>query len=123
MDRARSIDTLTAIARSRVISWRDIAPMMVPGLAWHCSRGVELADAIDGAVGFGDGQGGRRPRQGTRRPHRVEFSLTSEEFELLGAAAGRAGRARGAYAAEVTLAAARGEDIGGVIPCRSSCVS
>jgi hypothetical protein len=46
----------------------------------------------------------------------VEFSLTSEEFELLGAAAGRAGRARGAYAAEVTLAAARGEAAGGVAP-------
>jgi hypothetical protein len=77
---------------------------------------VELADVIDGAVGGGDGQGGRRPRQGVRRPHRVEFSLTSEEFELLGAAAGRAGRARGAYAAEVTLAAARGEPAGGVAP-------
>jgi hypothetical protein len=38
----------------------------------------------------------------------VEFSLTGEEFELLGAAAGRAGRARGAYAAEAALAAARG---------------
>jgi hypothetical protein len=44
----------------------------------------------------------------------VKFSLTSEEFELL--AAGRAGRARGAYAAEAALAAARGEPAGGVAP-------
>jgi hypothetical protein len=38
----------------------------------------------------------------------VEFSLTGEEFELLGTAAERAGRARGAYAAEAALVAARG---------------
>jgi hypothetical protein len=38
----------------------------------------------------------------------VEFSLTGEEFGLLDAAAERAGRARGAYAAEAVLAAARG---------------
>jgi len=75
-----------------------------------------LSGAIYDEVSCGDGQGGRRPRQGTRRPHRVEFSLTSEEFELLGAAAGRAGRARGAYAAEAALAAARGEPAGGMAP-------
>ena len=55
----------------------------------------------------GEGQGGRRPRKGTRRLYRVEFSLTGEEFEALETAAGRAGKARGAYAAEATLAAAR----------------
>ena len=38
----------------------------------------------------------------------MEFSLTGEEFEILEAAAERAGRARGAYAAEAALAAARG---------------
>ena len=31
-------------------------------------------------------KGGRRPRQGTKRSYRVEFSLTGEEFELLEAA-------------------------------------
>ncbi len=64
-----------------------------------------MADTIaDRSVG----QGGRRPRQASKRPYRVEFSLTSEEFGLLEAAAERAGRARGAYAAEAALAAARG---------------
>jgi hypothetical protein len=67
-----------------------------------------MADAIDDRTGRNDVQGGRRPRQGARRPYRVEFSLTGEEFELLEAAADRAGQARGAYAAEAALAAARG---------------
>jgi hypothetical protein len=43
---------------------------------------------------------GRRSRQPGRRPRRVEFSLSDEEFGELGAAAARAGLARGAYAAE-----------------------
>jgi len=67
-----------------------------------------MADAIDDRAGRNDVQGGRRPRQGARRPYRVEFSLAGEEFKLLEAAAERAGRARGAYAAEAVLAAARG---------------
>jgi hypothetical protein len=67
-----------------------------------------MADAINGGVDRGDAQGARRPRQGARRLYRVEFSLTGEEFSLLGAAAERAGRAKGAYAAEAALAAARG---------------
>jgi len=58
-----------------------------------------MADAIDDRAGRNDVQGGRRPRQGARRPYRVEFSLAGEEFKLLEAAAERAGRARGAYAA------------------------
>ena len=67
-----------------------------------------MADTINDKTGRRDEQGGRRPRQGIKRGYRVEFSLTGEEFELLGAAAERAGRARGAYAAEAALAAARG---------------
>jgi hypothetical protein len=67
-----------------------------------------MADTIDGMASSGDAQGGRRPRLGSKRPHRVEFSLTGEEFELLEAAAERTGRARGAFAAEAGLAAARG---------------
>jgi hypothetical protein len=55
-----------------------------------------------------EAQGGRRPRQGARRPHRVEFTLTDEELELLEGAARRSGRSRGAYAAEAALAAAQG---------------
>jgi hypothetical protein len=46
----------------------------------------------------------------------VEFSLTGEEFELLEAAAARAGRARGAYAAEAALAVARGGAVGASAP-------
>jgi hypothetical protein len=51
---------------------------------------------------------GRRLRQPTRRLRRVEFSLTDDEFAELGAAAARAGLARGAYAAEAALSASRG---------------
>jgi hypothetical protein len=75
-----------------------------------------MADIIQAEAGPGEVQGGRRPRQGARRPHRVEFSLTGEEFEVLEAAAGRAGRARGAYAAEAALAAARGRPSAGDSP-------
>src|ERR1700729_1521107 len=51
---------------------------------------------------------GRRSRQTDRRSRRVEFSLSDEEFGELGAAAARAGLARGAYAAEAALSVARG---------------
>jgi hypothetical protein len=77
-----------------------------------------MAAAINDSAGHADVQGGRRPRQGTTRPYRVEFSLTGEEFELLEAAAGRAGRARGAYAAEAALAAARGGPVCADAPLR-----
>jgi hypothetical protein len=56
----------------------------------------------------GEGQGSRRSRQVVRRPHRVEFALTEDEFKVLGTAAGRARLARGAYAAEAALAVAGG---------------
>ena len=67
-----------------------------------------MADPIHDSTDRNDVQGGRRPRHGARRAYRVEFSLTGEEFELLEAAAERTGRARGAFAAEAGLAAARG---------------
>ena len=50
----------------------------------------------------------RRSRQTVSRPKVVQFSLTEEEFEEVSAAAARSGLARGAFAADVTLAAARG---------------
>jgi hypothetical protein len=50
----------------------------------------------------------RRPRQEARRPHTVRFDLTEAEFAELEQAARQAGLARGAYAAEAALAAARG---------------
>jgi len=77
-----------------------------------------MADAIHDKARRSDLQGGRRPRQGARRAYRVEFSLTGEEFELLEAAAGRAGRARGAYVAEAVLAAAHGGPVAADTPLR-----
>ncbi len=65
-------------------------------------------------------QGARRLRQQAPRPYRVEFSLTAGEFAAVEAAAGRAGLARGAYAAEVTLAAARGAAMGEQTPFRQA---
>ena len=50
----------------------------------------------------------RRSRQAVPRPRVVQFSLTEVEFGEVSAAAVRSGLARGAFAAEVTLAAARG---------------
>jgi hypothetical protein len=50
----------------------------------------------------------RRSRQAASRPKVVQFSLTEEEFEEVSVAAARSGLARGAFAAEVTLAAVRG---------------
>ena len=46
----------------------------------------------------------RRSRQPVSRPKTVQFSLSLEEFDAVSRAAAQAGLARGAYAAEVTLA-------------------
>ena len=50
----------------------------------------------------------RRSRETVPRPRIVQFSLTEAEFDEVNGAAAQAGLARGAFAAEVTLAAARG---------------
>ncbi|MFI5068128.1 MAG: hypothetical protein ACHP9Z_29680 [Streptosporangiales bacterium] len=50
----------------------------------------------------------RRSREAVSRPKVVQFSLTEAEFAEVSGAAARASLARGAFAAEVTLAAARG---------------
>ena len=50
----------------------------------------------------------RRSRQGIPRPRTVQFSLSEEEFAEVSEAAARSGLARGAFAAEATLATARG---------------
>lgn len=52
------------------------------------------------------GQGRRRARQPVPRTRMVEFTLTGEEYAILAEAAGRAGMARRAYAAQAALAAA-----------------
>jgi hypothetical protein len=50
----------------------------------------------------------RRSREALPRPRVVQFSLTEAEFDEVSGAAAQAGLARGAFAAEVTLAAVRG---------------
>jgi hypothetical protein len=50
----------------------------------------------------------RRSRQAAPRPRLVKFFLTDEELAELDEAAGQARLARGAFAAEAALAAARG---------------
>jgi hypothetical protein len=61
----------------------------------------------DAASSGEHGQGRRRGRQPAPRRHRVGFVLTDEEYAAVQAAAGRAGLARGAYVAQVVLAAAQ----------------
>jgi hypothetical protein len=66
-----------------------------------------MVGTIDGSSGTGGGgQGRRRVRQPVPRTRRVEFTLTGEEYAVMVAAAGQAGLARRAYAAQAALAAA-----------------
>jgi hypothetical protein len=64
----------------------------------------------------------RRSRQAVPRPKVVQFSLTEEEFEEVSTAAARSGLARGAFAADVTLAAARGTQSKAGSPAREAVV-
>lgn len=64
----------------------------------------------------------RRARRQVSRPKVVQFSLTEEEFGQVSDAAARAGLARGAFAAEVTLAAARGVSARAGSPLREALV-
>lgn len=57
----------------------------------------------------------RRSRQPVKRSRTARFDLSDEEFREVGAAAERAGLAKGAYAAQVVLSAARG----GAVPTDS----
>ena len=63
---------------------------------------------------------GRRSRERGRRPRRVEFTLTDDEFAELEAAAGLARLSRGAYAAQAALAVARGGGNGAGVPMREA---
>ena len=71
-----------------------------------------MTGTINGHSQVGGGQGRRRTRQPVPRTRRVEFTLTGEEYAVVVAAAGRAGLARRAYAAQAALAAATGRLIG-----------
>jgi hypothetical protein len=61
---------------------------------------------------------GRRTREAARRARRVEFTLTDQEFAVVDAAAARTGLSRGAFAAQATLASARGTAGAGGDPFR-----
>jgi hypothetical protein len=62
----------------------------------------------------------RRSREAVARPKVVQFSLTMEEFDVVSGAAAQAGLARGAFAAEVTLAAAKGVQSRDASPLREA---
>jgi len=64
----------------------------------------------------------RRSRQAVSRPRVVQFLLTEEEFEEVSRAAERSGLARGAFAAEATLASARGGEARVWSPVREALV-
>jgi hypothetical protein len=64
----------------------------------------------------------RRSRQAVSRPRVIQFSLTEEEFGEISVAATRAGLAHGAFAAEVTLAAARGTQARAGSPLRGALI-
>ena len=62
----------------------------------------------------------RRSRQQVKRSHTVRFDLSDEEFAEVGAAAARAGLAKGAYAAQAVLSAARNGASPGESPLREA---
>jgi hypothetical protein len=62
----------------------------------------------------------RRSRQAVPRPKVIQFSLTQDEFNIISDAAASAGLARGAFAAEVTLAAACGMQSRSASPLREA---
>jgi hypothetical protein len=62
----------------------------------------------------------RRSRQAEPRPRLVKFFVTDLELAELDDAAGRGGLARGAFAAEAALAAARGTQPRGGSPLREA---
>ena len=62
----------------------------------------------------------RRTREAVPRPKVVQFSLTEGEFDDVSGAAERCGLARGAFAAEATLAAARGVQARQASPLREA---
>jgi hypothetical protein len=68
------------------------------------------------------GTGRRRSPQAAPRPRLVKFFLTEDELAELDEAAGQAGLARGAFAAEVTMAVARGRSARISAPLREALV-
>lgn len=65
-----------------------------------------MTDTITTTGTAGGYRQGRRARQQAPRTHRVEFTLTDEEYAVVATAARKAGLARAAFAAKAALAAA-----------------
>jgi hypothetical protein len=84
-------------------------------LSWGSEFGQAVMTVAVGSVR-------RRSRQAVPRPRLVKFFLTDEELAELDEAAVQAGLARGAFAAEVTLAAARGRPARAGSPLREALV-
>ena len=109
LDRARSI-MHTEISRPG--SEHEIHGAFAPGFAAGREWLVTYPVRGDDRAGDDDGRASARPRrrirQQARRSRTVRFALTDEEYAEVSAAARQAGLARGAYAAEATLAIARG---------------
>src|ERR1039457_2295986 len=110
LDRARSRrHTETSPAGVRARNSRRIRA----GLAARKERPVAYVLRDDGVRDDDERPAAARPRRRTRHPGRrgrtVRFALTDAEYAEVSAAARQAGLARGAYAAEATLAIARGE--------------
>ena len=78
------------------------------GCGYGTGRGPFVMAIWRLAVGMVYGVRRRRSRQGIPRPRTVQFSLSEGEFAEVSEAAARSGLARGAFAAEATLATARG---------------
>lgn len=97
LDRARPRDKQWDQRRQQAALIRDRARSRIKGLA---AKGIGVV-VVAGTVR-------RRSRQAVSRPKVVQFSLTEEKFAEVSEAAARSRLARGAFAAEVTLAAVRG---------------
>ena len=81
----------------------------------HQGSGQQAARSVSGSA-----RPRRRPRQPVRRPRTVRFDLTDEELGNVDAAAEVAGLARGAYAAQAILSAARGGGVPSESPLRDA---
>ena len=110
--------------RGQYVNWhRDKAPVRTRRKIAARGNGLPEKDAASGELSKLTattnrqasiaGQGRRLARKPVRRTLRVEFTLTDEEYAVLVAAAGRAGLARGAYAAQAALAAAANGTLAG----------
>jgi hypothetical protein len=91
---------------------RVICRRCAPELFSCIKAGCPVPDAIhsdgENAGPARAGRPHRRPRQAVRRERTIRFDVSEAEHAEVAGAAGRAGLTYGAFAAEATLAAARG---------------